>query len=105
MTCALRTSLVVLFVLTAGGVRAEPAREVVIKVDGMFCPFCTFGIEKRLKMLPETASVRTDLAAGVAIVTLKPEAEFTEENFADAIKRAGFTHSGITLREVTGSSP
>lgn len=39
-----------------------PQREVVIKVYGMFCPFCTFGIEKRLKKLPKRplyASIRT----------------------------------------------
>ncbi|MBI4558682.1 MAG: hypothetical protein HY706_13965 [Candidatus Hydrogenedentes bacterium] len=74
-------------------------REVVIKVNGMFCPFCTAGIEKRLNMLPETADVRTDLAAGEAIVTLQPGAEFVDGHFADAIKRAGFSHSGIELRE------
>lgn len=79
-------------------VAAEPLQEVVIKVNGMFCPFCTFGIEKRLAKLAETASVRTDLAAGEAIVTLKPGAEFVAEHFADAIERAGFTNSGIRLR-------
>ena len=104
MTLATRISLALLFVFTAGGVLAEPMREVVIKVDGMFCPFCTFGIEKRLNLLPETAAVRTDLAAGEAIVTLKPEAEFVAKHFAAAIKRAGFTHSGITLREVAAST-
>ena len=71
-------------------------------MDGMFCPFCTFGIEKRLKKLPETRAVRTDLAAGEAIVSLLPDAEFVEDHFADAIKRAGFSHSGIRLR--TGSA-
>jgi len=77
----------------------ESPREVVIKVNGMFCPFCTAGIEKRLKMLDETSEVRTDLAGGEAIVTLKPGAEFVEEHFADAIDRAGFSHSGIELRD------
>ena len=90
--------VVLLFCLT-GLARAEPVREVVIKVQGMFCPFCTFGIEKRLKLLPETASVRTDLAAGEAVVTLTPGAAFVEDHFSDAIERAGFTHAGITLHE------
>ena len=83
---------IVLTVNLSGPLAAEEVpREVVIKVNGMFCPFCTFGIEKRLKKLPETESVRTDLAAGEAIVTLKSGSEFVEEHFADAIKRAAFT--------------
>ena len=92
----LTTSLivVVLFLCLSGLAVAESVREVTIKVEGMFCPFCTFGIEKRLKLLPETASVRTDLAAGEAVVTLTPEAVFVEDHFADAIQRAGFTHAG-----------
>lgn len=94
---------VVLILAVVQWAAASPPREVVIKVNGMFCPFCTFGIEKRLKKLPETADVRTDLAAGEAIVTLKPDAEFAQEHFADAIKRAGFTHAGITLRELAST--
>lgn len=94
-------SLMVALILVAGSSAQEPELEVVIKVNGMFCPFCTFGIEKRLKKLPETASVRTDLAAGEAIVTLKPGAEFIEQHFDDAIKRAGFSQSGIALRPAT----
>ena len=98
----LNLSLIIafLFLCLVGVAQAEPVREVTIKVHGMFCPFCTFGIEKRLKLLPETASVRTDLAAGEAVVTLMPGAVFVEDHFADAIERAGFTHAGITLQEL-----
>lgn len=85
------------FFLSSG--LAASRDEVVIKVNGMFCPFCTFGIEKWLNKLPEVENVSTDLEAGEAIAVLKPEAEFIREHFADAIKRAGFTHSGITLRQ------
>ena len=72
--------------------------EVIIKVDGMFCPFCTYGVEKRLRKLEETEAVQIDLAAGEAIVTLKPETEFIEAHFESAIEKAGFTHSGISIR-------
>ena len=82
---------------------AEAEREVVIQVNGMFCPFCTFGVEKRLKGLKEVTTVRTDLASGEAIAGLKPGAEFVERHFADAIDRAGFTHSGVHFREATGT--
>jgi DNA-binding beta-propeller fold protein YncE/copper chaperone CopZ len=91
-----------LFFLSSG--LAASQDEVVIKVNGMFCPFCTFGIEKWLNKLPEVEDVRTDLEAGEAIAVLKPEAEFVREHYVDAIKRAGFTHSGITLRQA-GTEP
>ena len=92
----------VFIILFAENVNAETAmqQQVVIKVNGMFCPFCTAGIEKRLKALPETETVKSDLAAGEVIVTLKPGAKYEKENFEDAIKRAGFTHSGISLQSL-----
>ena len=77
---------------------SSASREVIIKVEGMFCPFCTYGVEKRLRKLEETGDVQIDLATGEAIVTLKQEAEFIEAHFDVAIEKAGFTHSGITLR-------
>ncbi len=92
-----------LFFLSSG--LAASQDEVVIKVNGMFCPFCTFGIEKWLNKLPEVEDVRTDLAAGEAIAVLKPEAKFVREHYVDAIKRAGFTHSGITLRKAKTEPP
>ena len=77
----------------------KPFRDVVIQVDGMFCPFCTFGVEKQLKKLSETSQVHIDLARGEAIITLHPDAEYVETHFDEAIKQAGFTHSGIALRK------
>lgn len=99
----LRVADFLVFALLATVAVAQPpagdgAQEVVIKINGMFCPFCTFGIEKRLKSLPEVAKVRTDLAAGEAIATLKPGAQFLQQRFARAVKKAGFTHSGISVR-------
>lgn len=77
----------------------KPLREVVIQVDGMFCPFCTFGVEKQLKKLSETSQVQIVLATGEAIVMLHPDAKYVESRFDKAIKQAGFTHSGIALRK------
>ncbi len=99
-TIGIGLALLFLTISLAGWAGAEAPHEVVIKVDGMFCPFCTFGIEKRLRALDEAQTVRTDLGSSEAIVVLKPGAEFVENHFADAIKRAGFSQSGITLRNV-----
>ena len=101
MTLWVRIIVAASFCVVAEGLQAQVShtrREVIIKVDGMFCPFCTYGVEKRLRKLGETEDVRIDLAAGEAIVTLKPAAKFIEAHFDGAIKKAGFTHSGITVR-------
>lgn len=101
-----RLYLLTIFLLLpfSGIAIAEAEREVVIQVNGMFCPFCTFGVEKRLKKLEEVDTVWVDLASGEAIAKLKPEGEFIERHFTDAIDRAGFTHSGIHLRDATGTN-
>ncbi|MGH7256597.1 MAG: heavy-metal-associated domain-containing protein, partial [Nitrospirales bacterium] len=44
--------------------------EIIVRVDGASCPFCAFGLEKRLGRLDGVANVRIELKAGEAILTL-----------------------------------
>ena len=44
---------------------------VTVAVDGMSCPFCAFGVEKRLKKVNGVDSVAVDLKSGLVKLTVQ----------------------------------
>lgn len=83
-----------LLVGTSPGVadRAGTApREIMIRVDGASCPFCAFGLEKRLGRIEGVTGVRIEMKEGKAIVTVKQGATISKQALRQAIEEAGFT--------------
>ncbi len=69
----------------------EPARQIIGRVDGASCPFCAFGLEKRLGHIEGVAAVKIEMKAGKAIVTLKEGATVSAQALRQAVEEAGFT--------------
>lgn len=66
-----------------------------IEVAGLGCPFCAYGIEKKLNAVPGVERVETDIKAGVVIVTMNDGAILDEAAAKQAVKDAGFTLKGF----------
>lgn len=62
-----------------------------VGVDGLACPFCAYGLEKRLLKEPGVVSVQTDISAGRLIVQMEEQATLNHEQAHEAVKDAGFT--------------
>ncbi len=60
-------------------------------VDGMSCPFCVYGIEKRLKKIDGVENVSADLAQGNIRVEASGADVLTEDNARLLLEDAGFT--------------
>ena len=69
--------------------------EVRLYVEGLACPFCTFGIEKSLKKVEGVVSLETTIRTGLVRIQLEPGAQLDPAALEEAIKRAGFTPSRI----------
>ncbi len=69
----------------------DSAQQILVRVDGASCPFCAFGLEKRLGHLEGVASVKIEMKAGKVIVTLKQGAKVSEQALRQAVEEAGFT--------------
>ena len=66
-------------------------RQIIVRVDGASCPFCAFGLEKRLGHLEGVTEVKIEMKAGKAIVTVKEGATVSEQALRQAVEEAGFT--------------
>ncbi len=84
---------------------ASPLPAQVIKatvaVDGMACPFCGYGIEKRLLKVDAVEKVTIDLVAGQARVIAEQGQSIDVQEVRRAVEKAGFTPGSLDI-EVTG---
>ena len=62
-----------------------------LRVDGLACPFCAYGIEKQLTAIDGVAAVETHIKDGAVIVTMKEGATLDEAAAKRAVDDAGFT--------------
>ncbi len=76
--------------------------EVRLYVEGLACPFCTFGIEKSLKKVEGVVSLETTIRTGLVRIQLEPGAQLDPAALEEAVKKSGFTPSRIEVT-VTGT--
>ena len=60
-------------------------------VDGLACPFCAYGVEKKVGGLDGVEKVEIEIGEGVVAVTLAEGATLDEATAKQAIDEAGFT--------------
>lgn len=60
-------------------------------VDGLACPFCAYGVEKKVTGLNGVEKVEIDIDAGLVAVTMAEGASLTEDAARKAVDEAGFT--------------
>lgn len=88
-----KTVLASILVLISGSVFA--AQTYKLRVDGLACPFCAYGVEKQLKAVKGIEKVDVDIKTGVVIVTAADGAAFDETMAKRAVTDAGFTLRGF----------
>ena len=66
-----------------------------LQVDGLACPFCAYGIEKKLTALDGVDKVETHIREGAVIVTMEDGAALDEATAKRAVETAGFTLNGF----------
>jgi len=86
--------LLVLISLLGFGL-AGAQTKYVIQVKGLTCPFCAYGLEKKLKKVKGVESVSIDLEKDEAVVTAKAGETLEEESLRKAVRGAGFSVASI----------
>ncbi len=74
-------------------------QKIMIKVEGLYCPFCAYGLEKQLKKLDGFKKVEVNLKHGVAELYIKPGVTVTDAVIQTAVEDAGFDSATITRKQ------
>ena len=86
----LRVVWVVLLVLLPMTTAAE-VTQAVVTVEGMSCPFCAFGVEKKLKQVDGTDEVTVNMKDGTATLVAADGKSLDIDQINKAVKASGFT--------------
>jgi mercuric ion binding protein len=70
--------------------------EYRMRVDGLACPYCAYGIEKKLKAIEGVEKIDVNLDAGLVIVDVAEGVELTEPQMKTLLQDAGFTYRSMT---------
>ena len=89
-----KTGLTLALMLFAATAFAEP-QIYKLQVYGLACPFCAFGIEKKLSEIEGVDQLDTDIKAGVILLTMKDGVLLDETAAKQAVDQAGFTLRGL----------
>jgi len=99
-----KISLLVIIAFAIGLLTSSPIfaeiEEVKLQVNGLACPFCVYGLEKKLKKAPNVSDVKVHLKEGSAILGVTDEAVIDFVALNEAVKDAGFTLKDISVRAV-----
>ena len=70
-------------------------QKILIKVEGLYCPFCAYGLEKQLKKLKGFKKVEVNLKHGTAELFVQPGVTVTDAAIQKAVEDAGFDFATI----------
>ncbi len=84
------TTFVLTLLLSPVAAQAQ-VEEVTLRVDGLACPFCAYGIEKQLNAIEGVESAETEIKSGSVVITMQDGAALDEAAARKAVDAAGFT--------------
>ena len=89
-----------LVLLFAGAARAS---QFTLRVDGLACPFCAYGVEKKLLTVPGVAGIDVLINEGKIILKFSEGADLDVAALNAAVDKAGFTLRGLLVRDAMGT--
>ena len=93
--------LLISFILLCNSPAFAVGKQYDLRVDGLACPFCAYGIEKRFSKTEGVVSVEIDLKNGLVIVKTSDEKSFTEDQLRNIVKDAGFTMKSMSEKSLS----
>lgn len=91
-------ALAAAFALAVAVAGPWPDDAYVLRIDGLACPYCGYGIEKRFARHGAVATVEIDVERGVVIVTTEPGAGLSNAELRGIVHDAGFAMGEIVRR-------
>ena len=102
MTGTLSILFVLAFIVTSA--LAGQQQIVTLRVDGLACPFCAYGMEKKLKRIENLEKLDIKINDGLVILYFKEGAKIDKQLISKKVREAGFTPREITVGEPVAES-
>ena len=83
--------LILGFATTETKAQSKKVDQFKVQVDGLGCPFCAFGLEKKFKEFKGIKKVRIDIETGVFTFQYPSNKNLTLETVHKQVEKAGYT--------------
>ena len=100
-----KTILVTLVIgmMTVFGANAQKAMDkIMVQVDGLGCPFCAYGLEKKFKEFKGIKNVKIDIETGDFSFAYPAEKQLTLEAVEKQVEKAGYTPITTKIERTDG---
>lgn len=77
---------------------------ITLRVDGLSCPFCAYGLEKNIKSLGGVSNLDIKVNDGIATFDVKSGVTITDGQLKKVVQDAGFTLRDIKRESLAQSS-
>lgn len=95
---------VLAFSLNSNNVNAQSDRDQIeVQVDGLGCPFCAYGLEKKFKEFKGIKDVKIEMETGLFNFTYPSEKEMTLEQVESQVDKAGYTAVTTKITRADGT--
>jgi len=74
-----------------------------VQVDGLGCPFCAYGLEKKVKKLKGVKKLTIDMETGLLGFTYPTEKALSVEAIQDQVSDAGYTPISVKITRADGT--
>lgn len=91
-------ALAVLAIVMLAAPAAAQVSHYDVRVDGLACPFCAYGLEKKVKALRGAQNVHIELDRGLVSFDVTGETDLLPDVVEKAVRDSGFTARGFTIR-------
>ncbi len=101
----IRLLLLCAFVFIQAGAKADSVTQeenktyIRIWVDGMACPFCAYGLEKKVKKIKEATDFYVGINEGFIMFVVPTDKQPSKEALEKMVKEAGFMARKIEYAE------
>ena len=95
-----RILTVLIMVFSLNGIAFAAGSQYTMRVDGLACPYCAYGIEKKLKKIDGVKKIDVDLNKGLVIVNVAEGVTLNEEKMKKLFKDAGFTYRSMKQKSL-----
>lgn len=77
--------------------------EFSVQVDGLGCPFCAYGLEKKFKELKGIKKVKIEMETGMMDFKYPTDKALTIEQVEKQVEKAGYTPVSVSIKRADGT--
>ena len=97
------TSLLIALIASSAVMAQKSYDQFQIQVDGLGCPFCAYGLEKKFKEFKGIKKITIDIETGNFKFQYPSDTTLSMSSVVDQVKEAGYTPKDAVIKRADGA--